>query len=337
MDRILIGESCEVLVGRAALSDVLPHRPARTGVVVVCQPGSRQVAEAVAGDVGAAGLVELADREEAKSMRSLEGIYDALGSHRLDRDGTVVAVGGGTVTDVAGFAAATWLRGVEWVAIPTTLLGAVDAALGGKTGVNLGGKNLVGAFWHPARVVVDLDVLDRLPVELLREGSAEALKAGFVADPAIVEAYERDGRDAPLDLVVPRAIAVKAGIVSQDFREAGRRAVLNLGHTIGHGIEVVAPMPHGHAVAVGMVAAAEVSRLRHGFDAARLRAAVERLGLPAAAPGVDPEAVLDLVGRDKKRQAGALRMVLLRDIGDPVVEPVTEDELRAAIGAVVTG
>lgn len=339
--RVTIGEDSEILIGRRLADRLLPERDGRTRAAVITQPGAAPVAEQVAAVIEAAGVevesVELADREEAKDLTQIGMVYERLAAFNLGRHDTIVGVGGGTVTDAAGFVAATWLRGVESVMVPTTLLGAVDAAVGGKTGINVGGKNLVGAFWHPAMVVISLDVLGASPPELLVEGSAEALKAGFIADPVILEAYERAGADAPLEVVVPRAVAVKAKVVAADFRESDRRAILNFGHTLGHGIEVVAGLPHGHAVAVGMVAAAEVSRARYGFDAARLTGAVSRLGLPTAAPGLEREAVLELVALDKKRTSAGIRMVLLRDIADPVVDTVTEAELHAALAAVGIG
>lgn len=238
------------------------------------------------------------------------------------------------MTDVAGFVAATWLRGVESVLVPTTLLAAVDASIGGKTGINRRGKNLVGAFWHPRLVIVDLDHLDDLPGPLRLEGAAEIVKAGFIADPVIVDAYAEDGIDADLDVVVPRAIAVKAGIVSDDFRESGRRALLNFGHTVGHAVELLGPLPHGFAVSVGMVAAGVISARRFGFDVGWLTDLLFSIGLPVAAAGVSKSAATELIARDKKRSAEGVRMVLLRDIADPVVEAVSPAEIEAALDAV---
>jgi 3-dehydroquinate synthase len=266
----------------------------------------------------------------------LAEVYRWLAEVGIGRHDTVVGVGGGAVTDLAGFAAATWLRGVESVLVPTTLLAAVDASIGGKTGINIGGKNLVGAFWHPAVVLVDLDVLDRLPEVVRREGLAEALKAGLIADPNLVDLFEEHGEAAPLDLIVPAAIRVKAEVVLADPRESGRRAILNYGHTIGHGIEIAAGMSHGHAVAVGMVAAARASALRLGFgEESRQNDLIASLGLPISAPPVDATTVRRLLQQDKKRDAAGLRMVLLREIGRPEVthvEPELVDEALAAVG-----
>jgi 3-dehydroquinate synthase len=339
LERILIGDQCEILVGRGLPSPLLP--PARRRrVAVLTQPGASAVAGRVAGALECpAEVVVLPDREAAKTLEVVGGVYARLAEINLARPDTIVGVGGGTVTDVAGFVAATWLRGVEWAAVPTTLLGAVDAAIGGKTGINVDvgsatAKNLVGAFWHPRRVAIDLDSLEALPAGLRREGTAEALKAGLVGDPAIVEAYRRSGPDAPLDVVVPRAVRVKAEVVGGDFREGGRRAILNFGHTLGHAIETVAGLSHGEAVAVGMAAAAAVSARRYGFPAGRLVDLLFSLGLPVAAAGASRRAVLDLVARDKKGTGDEVRMVLLRAVADPVVEAVSSEEIDAALAAV---
>jgi 3-dehydroquinate synthase len=324
----------EIKVGRDILDDLLPPRLARSNTAVLTQPGqARQVADGIAGALGGA-VFEVPDRDAAKDLTVVGSIYDWLFDLNLGRSDTIVGVGGGALTDLAGFVAATWLRGVESVLVPTTLLGAVDASIGGKTGINRQGKNLVGAFWHPSRVVVDLDILDALPVALKREGSAEIIKAGYIADLAIVEEYRRFGPEARLEVVVPRAVAVKASIVAGDFRESGDRAFLNLGHTIGHAVEILAPMAHGPAVAVGMVAAAAISEHRYGFDRSDLVAVVRGAGLPVGAPGLDRHECLRLISRDKKRAGEAVRMVLLEAPGRPVLENVTGEEIDLALSAV---
>lgn len=315
----------------------LPERADREAVAFLAQPGlPTALAEAMAGRLsGLRSLVHtLPDREAAKELDNVGAIYDRLADFNLGRHDTIVGVGGGAATDLAGFVAATWLRGVESVLVPTTLLGAVDAAVGGKTGINRHGKNLVGAFWMPSRVIVDIELLARLPVALLREGAAEVLKAGLLGDQEIVDRYAADGLEADLEVVVPRAIAVKAEIVRADPREADRRALLNLGHTVGHAVELLAPMPHGHAVAVGMVAAAAISSARYGFDANWLTALLFELGLPVAAAGVPMAAALDLVERDKKRDREGIRMILLRAPGDPVVDRVGREELEFGMRAI---
>ena len=334
--RIAVGDASEVLIGSGLPHRLLPASRGREQAVIICQPGSRHVAGSVLellGSEARATSIEVPDREEAKTIETLAHLYDRLAGLNVGRHDTIVGVGGGAATDLAGFVAATWLRGIESVLVPTTLLGAIDASIGGKTGVNVMGKNLVGSFWHPSRVAISLEVLSRLPEPLVLEGSAEAVKAGFIADPELVDLFMKHGPAFPMADVVSRAVAVKAEVVSEDFRETGRRAILNFGHTLGHGIEVVCGLPHGHAVAVGMVAAAAVSADRHGFDEARVRVPLERLGLPTRIDAA-PDAVLRLVQRDKKRTASGVRMVLLRDIGDPVVEYVDEAALRLGLAAV---
>ena len=336
MERFVVSEGAEILVGRG-LDLRPPARSNRERIAVLTQPGvPRVIAEAFAeGCTDVATIViELPDREAAKELAVVGDVYDRLAAFNLGRHDTVVGVGGGASTDVAGFVAATWLRGVESVLVPTTLLGAVDASIGGKTGINRQGKNLVGAFWHPSRVLVDLDTLDGCPPELRLEGVAEIIKAGLIRDPSIVEAYAAGGSDAPLDDVVPKAVAVKADIVRDDFRESANRALLNFGHTIGHAVELLGPMPHGHAVSVGMVAAGLISRSRHGFDAGWLTDLLFAVGLPVAAAGISRSAGLELVDRDKKRTAAGIRMVLLRSVADPVIEVVSRDEVAAALDAI---
>ena len=335
----------EVTVGRGVAVDgsqVVPDGVEGRRVAILTQPATGATARRLARSLAGAGLgasVEvLPDGEAAKALAVVEGVYRRLNELELTRHDLVVGVGGGALTDVAGFVAATYLRGVELVLVPTTLLGAVDAAIGGKTAVNVDGKNLAGAFHHPVRVLVDLDILDLLPAELRRQGSAEALKAGLVGDPALVDLYERAGVDAPLDDVVNRAIAVKVAVVSADPTERGRRAWLNYGHTVGHAVEVVGSLSHGDAVAVGMVAAGEASTLECGFgEAERVVAVLRRLDLPVAAPGLDPGEVRRLVALDKKRDRRGMRMTLLRAVGDPVVTPVGPATVDAALTAVGIG
>ncbi len=347
VERILIQDGdrpvSEVVVGRfggsPSLEVVLPDRLGRSAVAVLTHDGATRVAAAVAESLRQADLAihvrQLPDREEAKTLATAEATYLWLNDAGLNRGDTIVGVGGGALTDVAGFVAATYLRGVEAVLVPTTLLGAVDAAIGGKTAVNVGGKNLAGVFSHPSRVVIDLDVLAALPRALLIEGTAEAVKAGLIADPELVALYEADGLDASLDEVVTRAAAVKASVVSEDFRESGRRAILNYGHTVGHAIETAAGIPHGHAVAIGMVAAGAASARVLGFTGAeRQRALLQRLELPTTSPSVDREAVRRLIALDKKRIAAGLRMVLLDDIGRATVTTVDEATVDAALDAI---
>jgi 3-dehydroquinate synthase len=327
------------VVGRGLANPLLPARPERQRVALVTQPGATHIALDVAGRLRDEGLqvevIGIPDREEAKTLVVAGSVYEALARFGLSRQDTVVGVGGGSVTDLAGFVAGTWLRGVEVVHVPTTLLAAVDAAIGGKTGVNLAGKNLVGLFWHPTRVIVDVTTLEALPTTLRREGLAEALKTGLVGDRDLFELLERDGEGASLDEVVKLAAAVKVRVVGEDERETGLRAILNFGHTIGHAVEFSSPLSHGEAVAVGMVAASRISEARLRFQGLeRVTAAIEALGLPTRVEGLERARVEDLLRHDKKRDAGGLRMVLLRAPGDPVVEHVGEEEIDVGLDAI---
>lgn len=332
--RIPIGSTGEVLIGRGTLP-ILPEREGRGSAVVITQPGPAEViATEIASRVDAKSVLTVPDREAAKELSVVGDIYDRLHQLNVGRADTIISVGGGAVTDLGGFVAATWLRGIESVLVPTTLLAAVDASIGGKTGINRHGKNLVGAFWHPRRVVIDLDILDSLPPDLLLAGSAEIIKVGFLSDPSILVEYQRHGLDAPLESVVTKAVAFKVEVVSEDFRETGRRAILNFGHTIGHAVEILAPLPHGLAVAVGMVAAAEISKHRNGFAPATVTDVLAGVGLPMSVSGVSPQAAMELIARDKKRAAEATIMVLLEAIGKPVIEMVTAEEVLAGLAAV---
>lgn len=338
MDSFLIGGRSEILVGRDLLGgDLLPDRTGRERIAVFTQPGATAVAATVERALAPVEVrrMMLPDGEAAKTLRVAEHSYEWLTDFGIGRHDTVVAVGGGTVTDLAGFVAATYLRGVEVVHIPTTLLGAVDAAIGGKTGVNLHGKNLVGAFYHPSRVLVDLAVLESLPTHLKQEGLVEALKAGLIADPVLVGLIERAGLHAELTEVVPRAVAVKARIVEQDFKEAGLRAVLNYGHTIGHAVEIAGNLPHGHAVALGMAAAGRIAEELVEFgEMARQNEALAGLGLPLQSSGIAREPVLEILARDKKRDASGIRMVLLPAIGRAVVRPVSGPTIEGGLAAI---
>ena len=330
------GSGSQIVVGRG-LTVTLPERPDRERVAVFTQPGVAAAAASRMADSWSGlrvQIFELPDRELAKDLATIGELYDQLVAFNLGRRDTIVAVGGGAATDTAGFVAATWLRGVESVLVPTTLLGAVDASIGGKTGINRSGKNLVGAFWPPTRVFVDLDTMDALPDDLKLEGAAEIIKAGFIRDIEIVKAYEASGIETSLDVVVPRAIDVKASIVRNDLRESGDRALLNFGHTVGHAVETLTGMPHGFAVSVGMVAAAFVSRSRFGFDDGWLSHVLFSTGLPVASAGVSISAALDLIARDKKRTAEGIRMVLLRSAGVTEVVAVTEVEIISALEAI---
>jgi 3-dehydroquinate synthase len=347
VERILVTQdevpACEILIGRglttaAHAASLLPPYSRRRRVGVLTQPSVARLAEAVAEALEETYQVAVRvgpDRDQAKTLTEAEQIYTWLNGLGMTRHDTIIGLGGGAVTDIAGFVAGTYLRGVEVVLVPTTLLGAVDAAIGGKGAVNVGGKNLVGIFRHPSRVLIDLDLLEALPEHLVREGASEALKTGLIGDPILVNAYELDGLAAPLDLVVSRSVAVKARVVSDDFTESGIRAHLNYGHTVGHAVETLTGWSHGEAVAVGMVAAGAASEHVTGYPGAqRQRNIIEGLGLPAAAAGLSVDSVLEVMDLDKKRDETGLRMVLLEEVGRPIVRTVDRTTVMAALAAV---
>lgn len=319
---------------------VLPSRPERSRVAVLTQPSVVGRAETVANAVSKRGVehvmvVELADGERAKSLEAVTDVYETLAEMRLGRDDTIVTVGGGAASDAGGFVAGTWLRGVEVVHVPTTLLAAIDASIGGKTAVNLAGKNLVGVLWQPSRVVIDLAFLDGIPERLKRNGAAEAIKAGFLDAPEVIDAYRRRGIEAPLDRIIPAAVRVKVEIVTEDLEERGRRALLNLGHTIGHAVEYATGISHGEAVSVGLVAEAAISEKRFGFTGYGLmREVLEKVGLPSRSPAVDRARVISLIGLDKKRDARGIRMVVLTSEGWPEVHTIDPEDLEYGLGII---
>jgi 3-dehydroquinate synthase len=306
---------------------------------VLTQPGAGLYADQVAKRLKDTGLsveiIGLPDRDEAKSIEVATTLYDRFARMSLTRSDTVVAVGGGSVTDLAGFVAGTWMRGIEVVHVPTTLLAAVDAAVGGKTGINMGGKNLVGVFWEPSRVIVDLEILRDLPSKLVLEGLAEALKAGFIGDLELIDIIESAGADAPLEKVVPAALRVKARYVRNDLRETSERAFLNFGHTFGHAVEYASSLSHGVSVGIGMVAAAAVSEHEAGFSGrGRVEEIVSRLGLYSDVSSLDRNRVYDLLFLDKKRDGAGLRMVLLEDFASAKLSHLGDDSIEVGLGAI---
>lgn len=318
--------------------------------VAVLHPAAlRERAEAVAAAAGVPTVlpIEVPDAEAGKSIDVAARCWDALGSAGFTRTDVVVGVGGGATTDLAGYVAAAWLRGVRWVPVSTSVAGMVDAALGGKTAVNIAaGKNLVGAFHPPAGVICDLDALDTLPADDLAAGLAEVVKGGFIADPRILELVEADPAKAVdphgdvLRELIERKIQVKADVVGVDLKESGLREILNYGHTLGHAIERRErySWKHGHAVAVGMIYAAELGRLTGRLDeptAARHRSILESLGLPTS---YDKQAFAELLPAmrvDKKARAATLRFVVLDGLAKPgVLTGPDEELLREAYQAV---
>ncbi|GGB68234.1 3-dehydroquinate synthase [Knoellia flava TL1] len=319
--------------------------------LVVHPDSMRSLGERITASLRDSGIeayaVGVPDAEDAKTAVVAADLWSVLGRHGFTRTDVVVGVGGGTVTDLAGFVAATWLRGVPVVQVPTTLLGMVDAAVGGKTGINTAeGKNLVGSFHPPRAVLCDLDLLSTLPREDYVAGLAEIIKAGFIVDPVILDLVAEDpeaaGRpDGPHTLeLVERAIRVKADVVSQDLKESSLREILNYGHTFGHAIEQVEQYRrrHGEAVAIGMVYAAELAAAAGvlGRDVVdRHREVLTSVGLPTSyEPGRWPE-LEAAMRRDKKNRGSMLRFVVLEEVAQPVrLEGPTDDQLRTAYAAV---
>ncbi len=348
---VSVGGDYDVVVGHDLLASVgAMLLPGVDRVLVVHSEAFPGPARAVAQALGIDHEVHLAavpDAEAAKSAESASTLWARLGRAGFTRSDALVGVGGGTVTDLAGFVAATWLRGVAVVQVPTTLLAMVDAAVGGKTGINTAeGKNLVGSFHPPAGVLCDLDLLATLPTADYVAGLAEVIKAGLIVDPAILDIVEADPDgarrwDGPrTSELVERAIAAKAEVVSEDLTESWLREILNYGHTLGHAIEQVEGYTrrHGEAVAIGMVYAAELGALAAGLPARvrdRHRSVLEAVGLPTTYPSGRLDDLLVAMRRDKKTRGSLLRFVVLEDLARPArLEGPDEELMRAAYAAI---
>ena len=339
--RIQVGGSAgtapyEVLVGRQLLAELPGLIGTDAKRVAVLHPEAlAATGEALREDLAAQGYeaiaIQLPNAEEAKTVEVAAYCWKALGQSNFTRTDVVIGVGGGATTDVAGFVAATWLRGVRWIAVPTTVLAMVDAAVGGKTGINTAeGKNLVGAFHPPAGVLCDLAALDSLPANDYISGLAEVIKAGFISDPAILDLVESDPvaartPDGPHTAeLIERSIRVKAEVVSSDLRESGLREILNYGHTLAHAIEKNERYNwrHGAAVSVGMVFAAELGRLAGRLDDAtadRHRAVLESVGLPLSYRYDQWPKLLENMRVDKKSRGDRLRFIVLDGLAKPTV------------------
>ncbi len=325
-----------VVVGRGLFEQVsaaIPHRAAR--VAVIHPRALRATGEQMRTDLSHslnAISIEVPDAEDAKSVEVLNYCWSVLGDNGFTRTDTIIGLGGGSTTDLAGFVAATWLRGVPVIQVPTTLLGMVDAAVGGKTGINTAaGKNLVGSFHEPVAVVCDLDTLTELPRAEMISGMAEVIKCGFIADPVILERVQHDpagildaGAPALAD-VIKRSIQVKANVVAGDLKESVDavlgREILNYGHTFGHAIELNERYRwrHGPAISVGMVYVAELARLAGRLSDSVVdlhREVLSSVGLPITYDGSFP-ALLDAMRRDKKTRGDTLRFVILSAVGHP--------------------
>jgi len=341
-------QSYEVIVGVGILGELENLIPlgART-IVLIYAEGMEEIARPVCGALAKTGCAVHAEPvpagEQAKTVEVAATLWSKLARHKVTRSDCIVGLGGGAATDLAGFVAATWLRGVKHVLLPTTVLGMADAAVGGKTAIDIPeGKNLVGAFHPPAGVLADLATLETLPRPEYVSGMAEVIKAGFIADTRILELVEDDPDGATVPHgrhsreMIERAIRVKAGVVATDLKEAGPREMLNYGHTLGHAIERAEDyrFRHGDAIAIGMVFAAElakrVGRL-DGATAARHRDVLASVGLPTAyRPGAWPELRAGM-GVDKKARGARLRMVVLDGLARPgILDSPDEELLRQA-------
>ncbi|MFE5872162.1 3-dehydroquinate synthase [Streptomyces roseifaciens] len=326
----------EVLVGRQLLGELPGLIGTKAKRIAVLHPEAlAETGEAIRQDLAAQGYeaiaIQLPNAEESKTVEVAAYCWKALGQTNFTRTDVIVGVGGGATTDLAGFVAATWLRGVRWIAVPTTVLAMVDAAVGGKTGINTAeGKNLVGAFHPPAGVLCDLAALESLPVNDYVSGLAEIIKAGFIADPAILDLIEADPEAARTPSgphtaeLIERSIRVKAEVVSGDLKESGRREILNYGHTLAHAIEKNERYNwrHGAAVAVGMVFAAELGRIAGRLDDAtadRHRAILTSVGLPVTYRGDQWPKLVETMKVDKKSRGDLLRFIVLDGLAKPTV------------------
>jgi 3-dehydroquinate synthase len=342
----------DVLVGRGLLGELPALLGNATRVAIIHPPTLATSAEAVRDDLIGAGFeahaIEVPDGEDAKKLQVAGFCWDVLGQIGFTRSDAIVGLGGGATTDLAGWVAAAWLRGVRVVQVPTTLAGMVDAAVGGKTGINTDrGKNLVGAFHPPAGVICDLNTLETLPANDYLAGLAEVVKCGFIADPTILDLIEADpaaaakaGNAVERDLV-ERSVRVKARVVGEDLTEQGLREILNYGHTLGHAIERAERYRwrHGAAVSIGLVYAAALARLLGRLDDAtadRHKAILDSLGLPTVYRSDAFAGLLETMRVDKKARGHRIRFILLDGLAKPVAVDEPDPSLLAAAYAEVS-
>jgi len=350
------GGTYPILIGRGLLADASAFdslAPGGAAVIVtnatVAPLYAKSLRQALAPRYVRVEVIELPDGEQHKTLATLETVLGALLAGQHDRKCTLFALGGGVVGDIAGFAAACYMRGIAFVQVPTTLLAQTDSSVGGKTAVNHAlGKNMIGAFHQPLRVVIDLDTLGTLPVREYIAGIAEVIKYGAAADAAFFDWLESNldrllaREPEALSWAIRRSCEIKASIVERDERESGERALLNFGHTTAHAIEAGAGYGtwlHGEAVAIGMAVAAELSVKLGALDAtasARLRALLQRAGLPVRPPPMPVEHYLSLMARDKKSEGGSLYFVLLKSLGRSFVQRVDSTAVSAALVASAT-
>ena len=332
----------KVLIGRALLNEIPETLHGSKKVLIVYPQPLAATADVLAENLKSAGIqtymAEVPAAEDAKRVEVAAFCWQIMGQGEFNRNDAVIGLGGGSTTDLAGFVAATWLRGIRSVLIPTTLLGMVDAAIGGKTGINTSeGKNLVGAFHLPDSVVIDLDTLSSLPRNELLAGMAEVVKYGFIAAPEILEIIESDESatdptSEAFERMIRESVRIKTDVTSRDFKESGDREFLNYGHTLGHAIEHAERYKwrHGAAISIGMAFAAELSMLSGKLSEAevsRHRSIFESLGLPITYRADRWPQLLDTMQRDKKARGGALRFVVLDRIGKPSILSAPTPEL----------
>ena len=353
-----LGErSYPILIGRGLLDDaaLLPQfvKGKRVAIVTNDKVGPLYL-DKISRTLRAAGKqvteIVLPDGEEHKNWASLMRIFDVLLAEKCDRKTTLIALGGGVIGDLTGFAAASYMRGVPFVQVPTTLLSQVDSSVGGKTGINHPlGKNMIGAFYQPQAVIADTATLHTLPARELSAGIAEVIKHGAIIDAPFFDWIEANMAklvakdDAALAYAIQRSCEIKADVVRQDEREGGLRAILNFGHTFGHAIENglgYGEWLHGEAVGCGMVMAADLS-LRLGYiDAAareRLRAVTAAAGLPTVAPDLGPERWLELMEVDKKNEGGQIKFILIKPLGSPLITNAPQELLMQTLAACTSG
>ena len=328
--------SYDITLRRGALQNLYQLADLNRRVAVVTDSGVPPVyARQVADQCREAVIITVPQGEGSKCLRTLESVLQQMLAFGMGRGDLVVAVGGGVVGDLAGFAAAVYMRGIDFINCPTTTLSMIDSSIGGKTAVDLGDtKNIVGAFWQPRVVVVDADTLSTLPRRHYINGLAEAIKAGLLADPELFELFETGDVDADIDQIIYRSLQFKKGIVEADETEHGARRALNFGHTIGHGIEAVKGIKgrrkvglyHGECVALGMLPMIESNSLRR-----RTRAVYRRLGLPVRA-GFDKEKVYAEMLHDKKAQGGRITVIKVPGLGCWRADTIPVESLRSLLG-----
>ena len=326
---------CDMLFGET-MRNLGRHCRAETKVILT----DSNVRRLHAGKFPDCEIVEFEPGEKSKTLESVRAAYEKFLEMGLKRSSMVIGIGGGVVCDIAGFAAATYLRGIRLCLVPTTLVAQADAAIGGKNGVNLEGyKNIVGTIRQPELLLCDFDFLATLPKRELSCGFAEVVKCGAIADAKLFSFLEENFRQAlslendAIEKSVEGAARVKIGLVQKDERDHGARRTLNFGHTIGHAIEKANLLPHGEAISIGMAIAAGISVQKGKLaqeDAERLLGLLKKMGLPTSA-SIDSEKIIEAVGKDKKREGGRINMVLLKGIGKAGVFPVEMSELESAL------